>query len=205
MGRSSVIVFFAVSLLSARCARALDLNWSTGNRDLTVTSAAPCTLFVHSTAEDTVFRAPWRLVWRGTAEVPDPLLVLNDGGTPQVPGPIAVFCGPAAADSIAHTTTALFQMTDSLAYPRSAMYLLSIHPSLRARVTVAPLSEPRGRSISFANLPEVTINGGCDQPYPAVIFSASRTSPGMAGQRVKPFLSWKYPRLVSWTYAAFRI
>jgi hypothetical protein len=79
--------------------------------------------------------------------------------------------------------TAIFQITDSLAYPRSAIYLLTVHPSLHARLTVAPLVEHRtGCPLSFADLPEVTINGGCAEQYPAIVFSARRViseTPGM--------------------------
>jgi hypothetical protein len=186
MGRARLLIFLAVVCsLSVRSAQALDLSWPGGAKDLTIASATTCTLYVRSTTGDTLFRAPWRLVWRGTADVPEPLVVLNDHGTPQVPGPSAVFPGLGTEDSVARATTAVFQMTDSLAYPRSVMYLLSVHPSLHARVTVAPLFEHPGAPASFTDLPEVTVNGGCSESYPPLIFSCRQSSqpPAGAGQR----------------------
>jgi hypothetical protein len=172
MGR--VLSILAVILVfSADSAMGLELEWRNGQRDLTVTTAEPCTLFVGSSTTDTLFNFPWRLVWAGTAETTTPLVVLRAPGTDQLPGPSVVSSG-STIDSMAHSTTAVFDIPNAGTRPDAAMYVLRIDPTMHARLTLAPLSLGALGLVSDYARTEVTVNGGSDVPYAPVVCSVRR-------------------------------
>jgi len=172
MGR--VLSILAVILVfSSNSAQGLELEWPNGQHDLTVTTAEPCTLFVKSSPTDTLFNFPWRLVWAGTAETAAPLVVLRAPGTEQLPGPSVVSSG-STIDSIAHSTTAVFDIPNTVTHPDVAMYLLRIDPTMRARLTLAPMSMGASSLIRDYGRTEVTVNGGSDVPYAPVVCSVRR-------------------------------
>ncbi len=173
MGRQELLIAFAF-MAFARVSCAIDLTWPDGVKDLTVSSAAACTLLVHSTPGDSVFRSPWRLIWRGTSEVAEPVGFIAAPGTRQTPGPFTVFRDPSLADSISNALTAVFAVSDSCPHASSAMYVVYLDPTLHARFSLAPLSSQHSENPSLDSLPSVTVNGGCSEPYGPLIFSAAR-------------------------------
>lgn len=173
MGRSLCIAL-VLALFAFRSAYGLELAWSTGQRDLSVTSAAPCTLLVRSTVGDSLFQRQWRFVWTGTAEVDTALSVVPAAGTAERVAPTTVATGPTRSDSLARVSVAVFERAEGGAQPTAAMFVLRIHPSLKARLALAPASGFDPEAWSSDTLNCLTINGGSDIPLVPILCGITR-------------------------------
>ena len=170
MGRLLSLVALAL-ILSSVHASALELSWPSGQRNIQVTSSAPCSLFVRSTPGDSISQGAWRFVWIGTAEVDSPFVVVPTPATPELASPDVVAPGPTVADGIDHSTLALFHAPTIGPRPQTAMYQLRLHPSLRATLMLAPFGTSE-RDWGRDTLGVLTINGGSDVPLPPIVSSA---------------------------------
>lgn len=173
MGRLTCIIVTFL-LFAFRSAEGLELAWSTGQRDLRVADFAPCTLFVRSTAGDSLFQRQLRFVWAGTVEGDTALTIVPAAGTPQCIAPVTAALGPLQSDSLARVTVAIFRPEDGSARPAAAMFVLRIHPSLQARLALVPPNVSDLDAWAGDTLDCLTINGGSDVPFAPILHGIQR-------------------------------
>lgn len=182
MGRVIVIMVVTVLLFAHDPASGLGWSWSTEGRDLRVTEAATCTLYVHSTPGDTLFSRPWRIVWAGTAATDTPLVCVPAESGAAIATPYAVALGPSSADSLGRVFVARFAREATNPRPTIAMYLLRIHPSLRATLALAVRNlEDQGAEWSQDDVGHLTINGGSSVPLPPLVCDVIRVDAPTGG------------------------
>src|SRR2546422_209019 len=92
MGRRILLSLVALAFLP-QPSRALDLIWSNGTKNLTVTAASVCTLLVKPTGDEPLLPGRWRLLYVGSAEVDSPLVFVNQAGPPDA-APTCSVAGP---------------------------------------------------------------------------------------------------------------
>jgi len=174
MRQVCIAVAFGLAL-TAGTSRALELTWGDGSRDLTVTSTALCTLLVRPSPPLDVLPAEWRLVYAGTSATESALVFLNSPGPAGATPPCAVEEAATDAEREAHLTTIAFCSPDGEP-TRAAAFIVRVDPSLKARIdAVASSSRSPGGETLRSSGAEVTVNGGCDLPYPPVVWAAHQS------------------------------
>lgn len=141
--------------MSTGTAWGLDLIWSTGGRDLTVSSSTACTLLVIGAGPGDALPTEWQLVWTGNGVGPRPLALSVE--TP--PAGIAAVCdirpASSAASTLARADTALHCSYLVADRASAARYVFQVEASTVARIALVyrpsiaavPGADPYGRRL----------------------------------------------------------
>jgi len=180
--RRIVSLLAGVLVTVPTAATGLTLEWAGGATNLDFTSTTLCTLVVSPSPGETLLPTRWRLFWTGRAneDIEEPVQILTWPG----PADAAPVCGfrysSNEEERQSHTATAEFcGPGDGLPTQRAA-YVMLLHPSLEARLTVTPEFGPL--TSTGEETPEVTVNGGTDREFPASL-RTYRAIPDTLGRR----------------------
>ncbi len=173
--RAALVVISLLSLLTfaAHPARAIQLRWSTGATDLTVTENTRAELLVQADSAEVTLPPTWRLIWTANssclqfAALDSALACQTD--TAQV---FEVDLPSTPADSAANlVTTHLCSAGSEMA--SSAYSLVDIVGGSQGKIKVVALDPADSTNVIESN--EVTYNGGVDGDYAPLILLAERT------------------------------
>jgi hypothetical protein len=177
MRRLALLVGFLLVMLPG-VSEGTQLRWINGSTNLTLGSAARCTLMVHTSASNPPLPAEWRLLWV-TKNTGAPSLAVHSevGSGPDTARVCSVSLPTTSAQLAANEVTAGFCSpgSGSAAWAR---YVVDVPAGTYARlqaVTYVPsATDPAGFSILRS--PEATINGGLPNSYPPAILHVTHTS-----------------------------
>lgn len=170
----------AVHLAAATTpASALELVWSTGSRNISVTVPGRCTLLVRTTRASESLPREWRLTWTAESYGPVPLVIQEV----QPQGGFADVCtlktAMAPAGLAAHTDTT-FHCAGSETRKAVARYVVQVEGGVAAKLKMVPVvdSLTAGLGPRVADSLEVTVNGGVALPYPPIPLIAQHSQIG---------------------------
>lgn len=175
--------FIGLALLIAfpSVARSLDMVWSNGSSDIVVQTASRCTLLVRVAGVGEQLPGEWRLVWTATAESSEPLAFLTGTPTSGNADVCALAGGSTVEHMLAGVDTVFHCNPDQEGRAAVARYVLQIAAGAIGKVKLLPASVDSvttGGGLTLEQFPEVTINGGSDNPYPPVLETAQQTRVG---------------------------
>jgi hypothetical protein len=163
----------AIALLVPASAMAIQLRWSTGATDLTVTEDARAVLLVQANSAEARLPPTWRLLW--TADSSGIQFAALDSATACLTDTARVFeVDPPStpADSAANEiTTRLCSAGSEMA--SSAYFLVDIIGGSQGKLKVVALDPADSTNVIESN--DVTYNGGVDGDYSPTILSAAQT------------------------------
>lgn len=158
-------------LLVPRTSMALDLRWSIGATDLTLTEATRCTLVVQADSTEGSLPPDWRLIW-----------VADSCEIRPVPQPCATDVAqvttyvdtPGWAELSAHRRTAQFCSTGENA-ATTAWYVFDVPVGGSGKLKVVALdpSDPSSNRVLQSDV--ATFNGGSQREFPPVILRTETT------------------------------
>ena len=175
----AAITLAVTSAVSSRSS-ALSLSWSSGQKDLTVTSVSVCSLLVRPSGADPFLPPRWTLVYVGYAD--DGAVSFVEGSSPAgSTAPCAVHPPATSLDQLAHTSTVEFCGPEPGTATECACFLLRLQPSVRIRIAAVQTSGMTPGAAPFAGPDaEVTVNGGAEGDYPPAVWSTEQL-PDSAG------------------------
>ena len=168
MPRGAATLSFLIALtctsiaFASRAADALELLWSNGSHNITMTAPAPCTLLVRATQATEVLPQAWQLSRAAAAS--SPLTIREVPSQAGVADVCSFSRGLAPAASASRTDTAFFCSVPG-ARATIARYVIEIEGNVAAKVKLISTASLQADSASQNQL-EVTVNGGAGLDYP---------------------------------------
>lgn len=172
MRRTCWSLAFALALIPS-ASHALQLHWTSGATNLTLTGATRCTLIVQADPQERMLPSEWRLLWVADSSgvqfaAVDSLeaCLLEQAQVSRIEGPVT------PADSAAHLVTERFCSVASS--PATAQQVLDLPAGGHGRLKAIALDPTDPNSSRVIESNEVTYNGGVAGSYrPAVLHASS--------------------------------
>ncbi|HET9233854.1 MAG TPA: S8 family serine peptidase, partial [Candidatus Eisenbacteria bacterium] len=179
MFRASALMWL---FLIPGAAHALDLAWSTGERNAVVQEARACTLLVTSGNSEVSLPQAWHLSWtaRSTLDVPFDFRITPPTSTEA--GVCDVRPALSAASILSHADTVV-HCGDAGGARNLAKYVIRVEAGVSATIRLISAQQAEVGAPS-AGWPEVTINGGCDVTFPPILVEGAILL-GEVGPRIK--------------------
>jgi hypothetical protein len=169
MLRSVLLLVLGVQLSVGRC-DAIEIAWSGGGRDITLSSAeaSRCTLLVYSSSEQGL-PEEWRLAWvAASVRSGLPFRVLADS-VAGASAPCEVWGSRDAPEAKANMVTVNFCRASGSTNAKRAAYVLEVQPATSLKLRAYALVGDQDVDSSSV----VTINGGMDAALQPVVLRAA--------------------------------
>ena len=163
-------------MVMARASGAIQLHWSSGPPDMTFSEARGCTLLVEAES-GTTLPADWRLQWISASDsgAAAPLAFQAESGAGSDPAAACEKVEPADPASSAARILGLRFCNATPGAVTSARVVLDAAAGTKAKIQVVAFLPSVQDSMEgmIVRSSEVTLNGGCTDAYPPLIFRAA--------------------------------
>jgi hypothetical protein len=168
MRRTSILAALCL-VLFAPSSSAIQLRWSTGEDTMTFSSATRCTLLVQPDVLGQRLPSEWRLVWVASNCRVQPIIVPQPEACSSEVAQVARLDAPnSPAEWATNLYTAHFCSTDN-ALSRPAIYVLDLPAGASGKLKIVALDPADPESTAVFESPEVSFNGGSDEPFSPVV------------------------------------